>query len=92
MVRILIDRGGIDYQDGLWAITAQAVELMSDIPGTLQDIILARFDRLSEPLRQTLQRAAVIGRTFTDGLLSMVSDEDPDMLSAQLEEFEGHDF
>ena len=92
MVRILIDRGGIDYQDGLWAITAQAVELMSDIPGTLQDIILARFDRLSEPLRQTLQRVAVIGRTFTDGLLSMVSDEDPEMLSAAPGRIGGRDF
>lgn len=92
MVRILIDRGGIAYQDGVWVITTQADELMSDIPGTLQDIILARFDRLVEPLRQTLQRAAVIGRTFTNSLLSMVSDEEPYILSEQLIELEARDF
>jgi len=44
-----------------------------DFPGTLHDIILARLDRLEEPLKRTVQTAAVIGRQFGLHLLTRVS-------------------
>jgi transcriptional regulator with AAA-type ATPase domain/class 3 adenylate cyclase/tetratricopeptide (TPR) repeat protein len=44
-----------------------------DFPGTLQDIIRARLDRLEEPVKRTVQTAAVIGRQFGLHLLSRVS-------------------
>ncbi|MGH7331223.1 MAG: ATP-binding protein [Candidatus Rokuibacteriota bacterium] len=46
---------------------------MVDFPGTLHDIIRARLDRLDEPLKRTVQTAAVIGRQFGLHLLTRVS-------------------
>jgi predicted ATPase/class 3 adenylate cyclase len=92
MVRILIDRGGIIVREGAMKLTARAEELLVDIPGTLQDIILARFDRLSPPLKKTLQQAAVIGRVFTHSLLEMIFEDDPRTLTEHLLALEKRDF
>ncbi|MBI2204109.1 MAG: AAA family ATPase [Candidatus Rokubacteria bacterium] len=45
-----------------------------EFPDTVQDIIRARLDRLEEPVKRTVQTAAVIGREFGLGLLSRVAD------------------
>jgi class 3 adenylate cyclase/tetratricopeptide (TPR) repeat protein len=45
-----------------------------EIPGTIQDIIRARIDRLEEPVKRTVQTAAVIGREFGLRLLTCVSE------------------
>jgi class 3 adenylate cyclase/tetratricopeptide (TPR) repeat protein len=42
-------------------------------PATIQDIVQARVDRLEEPVKDTLQVAAVIGREFELRLLARVS-------------------
>jgi class 3 adenylate cyclase/tetratricopeptide (TPR) repeat protein len=42
-------------------------------PGTIQDIVQARIDRLEEPIKDTVQMAAVIGREFEFRLLGLVS-------------------
>ena len=48
------------------------------VPDTVQDVILARIDRLDEAPKQTLQLAAVIGRNFTHRLLDRIVDvEEP---------------
>ena len=52
-----------------WAQSASV-----EFPDTVQDIIRARLDRLEEPVKRTVQTAAVIGREFGLGLLSRVSD------------------
>jgi class 3 adenylate cyclase/tetratricopeptide (TPR) repeat protein len=44
-----------------------------EIPGTLQELIEARIDALSDHARVTLQDAAVVGLSFTPELLAMVS-------------------
>jgi tetratricopeptide (TPR) repeat protein len=41
-----------------------------EIPETIQEIVLARVDRLKEPSKRTIQAAAVIGRAFTLKLLT----------------------
>ncbi|MGD2272248.1 MAG: tetratricopeptide repeat protein [Desulfobacterales bacterium] len=41
-----------------------------EIPETIQEIVLARVDRLKEPSKRTIQAAAVIGREFTLRLLA----------------------
>jgi DNA-binding NtrC family response regulator/class 3 adenylate cyclase/tetratricopeptide (TPR) repeat protein len=59
----------IRHQDGFaWAPGA-----VIDFPGTLHDIIRARLDRLEEPVKRTVQTAAVIGRQFGFQLLARVS-------------------
>ena len=40
-----------------------------EVPDTVQGVIMARLDRLSEEPRQALQTASVIGREFTSRLL-----------------------
>jgi class 3 adenylate cyclase/tetratricopeptide (TPR) repeat protein len=53
---------------------------VSSVPNSLQDVILARIDRLERKAREALQLASVIGREFTLRLLTRISD-----LHAQLE-------
>lgn len=43
------------------------------IPGTVQDMIMARLDRLSEDARRVVQMASVIGRQFLVRLLERIA-------------------
>ena len=52
---------------------------MVDIPPTIQDIIRARIDRLGEPVKRTVQNAAVIGREFGLRLLTRISETAPEV-------------
>ena len=45
-----------------------------EFPATVQDIMRARIDRLEEPVKRTVQTAAVIGREFGLRLLTQLSD------------------
>src|SRR4029453_5826445 len=44
------------------------------IPDTIQDVIMARIDRLADAPKKTLQLASVIGREFTRRLLERIAD------------------
>lgn len=44
------------------------------VPDTIQDVIMARIDRLEEGPKKTLQLASVIGREFTRRLLDRIAD------------------
>jgi tetratricopeptide (TPR) repeat protein len=44
------------------------------VPGTIQDVIAARIDRLPEAPKRTLQLASVIGREFTRRLMDRLGD------------------
>ena len=44
------------------------------VPDTIQDVLMARIDRLEEAPKKTLQLAAVIGREFTRRLLDRLAD------------------
>lgn len=70
VLRMLIDRGGIAYRDGKWGVTREIQNI--DIPDTLQGVLAARIDRLSEDAKRTLQIAAVIGRKFQVRVLEKV--------------------
>jgi predicted ATPase/class 3 adenylate cyclase len=92
LVRILMDHGGLINQDGDWHLTASAANLIREVPGTLADIILARFDHLPDPLKNVLLRASVLGDSFSVRLLQdLVTDESED-LSDALAELEKRDF
>ncbi len=64
IVRTLIDTGAVerDSTGSHWRVTAPVEGI--DIPDSVQALLAARMDRLSEDVRQTLQLAAVIGRRF----------------------------
>src|SRR4029453_17634564 len=43
------------------------------VPDTLQGVLLSRLDRLSEELKQLMQKAAVIGRVFHYRILEKIA-------------------
>ena len=60
------------------------------LPGTVQDLLTARLDRLPEGLKRTLQTAAVLGRQFPLALLEAVAPAGTD-LHADLRELARHE-
>ncbi len=92
LVRILMDHGSLVNQDGSWHLMANAAQSIEKVPGTLSDIILARFDHLAEPSRNVLLRASILGDSFSVRLLQAVMAEDGHNLSESLMELEAHDF
>ncbi len=50
-----------------------------DLPDTLQGLLLAQIDQLPVRARQTLQMAAVIGRTFSHRVLTALAGDDPQL-------------
>ena len=81
LVRILMDHGGLVNWDGNWHLTASAANLIQEVPGTLGDIILARFDHLPDPLKNVLLRASVLGDSFSVRLLQALMTDESENLS-----------
>ena len=81
IVRSMFERGVLqrDRKQVHW-MGAAAV----DFPASIQDIVSARFDRIPEPARRTLQVGAVVGRHFSMSLLTRTV-EAPDDVAAHLE-------
>lgn len=73
-VKSLRERGALVARKGQWALTAD-VSLLN-MPSTLRGMMMTRLDRLSDQERTVLQRAAVIGRSFTYRLLALVTGMD----------------
>ena len=74
IIRMLIDRGIIRRGDDRWLVDPAADLTGLEVPRTLQGLIMARVDHLSEGARQAVQCSAVIGREFSYRLLSAVVD------------------
>jgi class 3 adenylate cyclase/tetratricopeptide (TPR) repeat protein len=55
-----------------------------EIPGTIQEVILSRMDRLEREAKEAMQLASVVGREFTARVLDRISD-----LEAQLSDVLG---
>lgn len=89
IIRMLIDRGIIRRGVGRWEIVPGADVEGLQVPGTLQGLIMARVDVLSESARQAAQCAAVIGRDFSIRLLSSVVDS-ARTLPEEIQELEEH--
>jgi class 3 adenylate cyclase/tetratricopeptide (TPR) repeat protein len=75
VVRSLIEQGAVEFRDGRMRVTEKNDSVM--IPGTIQEVIMARVDRLDEPTRSLLQIGSVIGRSFYYRLLSAIMEGDP---------------
>ncbi len=66
------------------AIAAGATDIGA-VPNSLQDVILARIDRLDIGARESLQLASVIGREFTLRLLDRISNLQSELTSVLTE-------
>jgi class 3 adenylate cyclase/tetratricopeptide (TPR) repeat protein len=67
-VRMLIDRGVLEPDDGGYRLTGRVEAL--DVPETLHALIAARLDGLATGERRLLADASVLGKTFTKRALS----------------------
>ena len=67
VVKSLQETDALRYNGGQLELTVPLEAL--HIPDTIQDILMARLDRLDEAAKHTLQLASVIGREFTYQLL-----------------------
>jgi class 3 adenylate cyclase/tetratricopeptide (TPR) repeat protein len=79
MIKMFIDEEVITKKEGSKVIQLQKLEDLH-VPSTLNGILQARLDSLHSAERQVLQRAAIIGRTFWDGLLQILT---PDKIESQ---------
>src|SRR5262249_56921225 len=71
VMRSLRDAGVIEEHRGRPQLT-RPVEVV-DVPGTIQEVIMARVDRLDGPTRRLLPAAAVVGPIFPLPLLPAVA-------------------
>jgi class 3 adenylate cyclase/tetratricopeptide (TPR) repeat protein len=80
--KALVEMGVVARVDGGYRLQRPAEEI--HIPGTIQEVILSRIDRLEREAKQAIQLASVIGREFTARVLERISD-----LEAKLSEVLG---
>jgi tetratricopeptide (TPR) repeat protein len=69
-VRDLVDRGDLVKSGDRYTANRPLHQL--EIPDTIQGVLAARMDRLSEDLKQTMQVASVIGRDFAFRILKSI--------------------
>jgi DNA-binding SARP family transcriptional activator len=73
LLRALIAGGGLEQRHRTWTTTVNPSRLL---PPTLENLLVARIDRLDESARRLAQVAAVIGREFPVSVLSVVAGGD----------------
>ena len=70
VVRALIDEGAVVAKDGGFEVTDKINSVV--IPPTINDVLMARIDRLDEESRNVIKVASVIGRSFFYRILADV--------------------
>jgi predicted ATPase len=72
MIKSLLETSALAHHAG----SCEGVQTLSwtEVPDTIQDVILSRIDRLEESPRKALQLASVIGREFAVALLETIAD------------------
>lgn len=70
ILHMLIDKGILQSENNVWRVASQDYLNGLDVPDNIQELILARFDRLNENSRKVLQYATVIGNHFNRSLLN----------------------
>jgi class 3 adenylate cyclase/predicted ATPase len=85
LIRSLIAQGALaqDAATGKWRATRPVDSL--DLPDSLQNLLLARIDRLLPDERYVLQMAAVIGSVFWSGVLEALADDKPESRTRALD-------
>ncbi len=72
VIRALIELGGLERDgDGGWRTTERASEIR--LPDTIENVILARVDRLEDSAKHVIKVASVIGRIFAHRVLAGVT-------------------
>jgi predicted ATPase len=77
MVRSLFDQGAIVRREGEFEVTEKISAI--PIPSTINELVMARIDRLEEKTRHLVKVASVIGRSFFFRILCDVASEVEDI-------------
>jgi tetratricopeptide (TPR) repeat protein len=77
VIRSLIEDGAVAYDGGEVRLTDRLRAAV--IPGTVQEVVMSRVDRLDEPTRQVLQVAAAIGRSFQHQVIAEILSAEPNL-------------
>ncbi len=77
VVRSFIDEGAILMKEEGFEVTEKVSEI--PIPSTINDVLMARIDRLEEKTRHLVKVASVIGRSFFNRILSDVASDVEDI-------------
>ena len=72
VVRSLIDEGAVVLTENGFVVTESIKSVV--IPPTINDVLMARIDRLEERTRELVKVASVIGRSFFDRIIKDVAD------------------
>jgi class 3 adenylate cyclase/tetratricopeptide (TPR) repeat protein len=86
ITRALLEGGLLQCREGQLQLTRPVDEIL--VPGTVQEVIAARLDRLGPHAKRVLQVAAVLGRQFTRRQLEAMLDGDGIDVAGALEELE----
>jgi adenylate cyclase len=90
IVRSLVDAGILEGARGHYRLTRPVESLQ--VPGSVHAVLSARIDRLAEREKRLLQIAAVIGREFSEPILTAVADHSEDDLKEALATLCGSEF
>ena len=82
VTKSLLDSGIIIKSESGYMMNKNVSQI--DVPSTIQDVIMARIDRLEENRKRALQVGSVIGREFSFELLKKVSSLDDNELRDHL--------
>jgi class 3 adenylate cyclase/tetratricopeptide (TPR) repeat protein len=72
VIKALGETGAIRPDGERWVLGRPLDQIQ--VPDAIQDVVMARIDRLEDGPRQALQLAAVIGREFTQRLLDRIAE------------------
>jgi hypothetical protein len=88
VVRSFIDEGAVVTKEGIFEVTEKIDTMV--IPHTINDVLIARIDRLEEKTRNLVKVASVIGRSFFYRILTEVAKtiEDIDSRLSYLKEIQ----
>lgn len=84
LVKMLVDQGAIEMGPEHWTVRAEKL-LSTHIPSSLTGVVQARLDELPGAERAALQRASVIGLTFSDETLRALDANAPAALPSLLQ-------
>jgi tetratricopeptide (TPR) repeat protein len=90
VVHSLVDSGQLEGPRGSYRLTTPVAQIR--VPESVQSVLAARIDRLSEREKQLLQTASVIGKAFPESVLDRVSELPNQDLREALETLKGAEF
>jgi class 3 adenylate cyclase/tetratricopeptide (TPR) repeat protein len=72
VIKSLLEVGAIRRTEGSYVLARRVEDIY--VPDTVQDVIMARLDRLADEPKRAIQTASVIGREFTVRLLERTAE------------------